>query len=203
MKSDFLQMKRHGILLMVVIAGTLAHGSTISGTVTNKTTNKPSAGDQIVLVDVSAGMSEAATATTDSSGVYSIQAPGQGPYLIRVDHQGGTYFIAAPQGGALADITVYDVAAKVDGVGIDADMLLIEAGGGTLRVKERYLVRNTSLPPRAQFSSNTFEIAIPEDAELDEASATRPGGLGTRTHPVALGQKGTLHFQCSHSTGSG
>jgi hypothetical protein len=73
-------------------------------------------------------------------------------------------------------------------------MLLIEAAGGILRVKERYLVRNTSLPPRAQFSSNTFEIEIPEDAEVDGASATRPGGLGTNTHPVALRQKGHYSF---------
>jgi hypothetical protein len=155
----------------------------------NKTTNKPSSGDSVALIDVQAGMSEAAGATTDASGQYSIVAPGVGSYLIRVNHQGGMYFIAAPQGGATGDVSVYDVAAKVDGVGIDADMLLVEAAGGMLRVKERYLVRNTSLPPRAQFSSNTFEIELPEGAELDGASATRPGGLGTNTHLVPLQQK--------------
>ena len=99
-------------------------------------------------------------ATTDGSGRYSIDAPGMGPYLIRVTHQGGSYFIAAPQGGAPGNVTVYDVAAKVDGVSIDADMFLLEAAGGMLRVHERFLVRNTSLPPRAQFSNNTFEIVF-------------------------------------------
>jgi hypothetical protein len=174
----------------MMMSGALLQAATITGTVTNKTYGKPSAGDSVVLVDVQAGMSEAATATTDSKGHYSLDSPGGGAFLIRVNHQGGTYFIAAPQGGGSGDVNVYDVAAKVDGVGIDADMLLVEAGGGTLRVQQRYLVRNTSLPPKAQYSSNTFEIELPSDAELDGASATRPGGLATNTRLVPLGQKG-------------
>ena len=48
------------------------------------------------------GMSEAATATTNSAGRYSIAAPGTGP-TIGVNHQGGTYFIAAPQGDTPGD----------------------------------------------------------------------------------------------------
>jgi hypothetical protein len=177
-----------------MLGGAAVQAASIRGTVTNKTTNRPSAGDKVALVDVGAGMSEAANGTTNADGQYLLQAPGTGPYLIRVDHQDGTYFIAAPQGSAPADVTVYDVAAKVDGVGVDADMLLVEGARGTLRVKERYLVRNTSSPPRTQFSSNTFEIVIPEDAVLDEAAATRPGGLGTRTHLVPLAQKGHYTF---------
>jgi hypothetical protein len=190
MSARFFQIRCSAVLVIALLSGAAVQATPIRGTVTNKTTNRPSAGDRVVLVDVGAGMSEADVGTTNADGQYSLQAPGAGPYLIRVDHQGGTYFIAAPQGSASADVTVYDVATKVDGVAIDADMLLVEGAGGTLRVRERYLVRNTSLPPRAQFSSDTFEIVIPEDAVLDEAAATRPGGLGTRTHPVALSQKG-------------
>jgi hypothetical protein len=180
-------------LSLIALSGA-AHCATLTGTVTNKTTNKPSSGDTIALIDVGAGMSEAASATTSAAGEYSIDAPGMGPYLLRVNHQGGTYFIAAPQGGASGDITVYDVAAKVDGVSIDANMFLVEAAGGMLRIHERYLVRNTSLPPRAQFSDNTFEIVIPEGAEIDSASATRPGGLPTNTRLAPLSQKGHYSF---------
>ncbi len=168
--------------------------ATFTGVVTNKTNNKPSPGDTVTLVDVQAGMADVGSATTDASGHYSITGPGMGPYLIRVSHQGAGYFIAAPQGGSSGDVSVYDVAAKVDGVGIDADMLLVESGGGVLRVQERFLVRNTSLPPRAQFSEKTFEIAIPADAELDGASATRPGGLGTTTRIIPLKEKGHYTF---------
>jgi hypothetical protein len=166
--------------------------ASITGTVTNKTNGKPSAGDTVVLVDVQAGMADTATTTTDAHGRYSLESPGPGAYLVRVNHQGGTYFIAAPQSGGSGDVNVYDVAPKLDGVAIDADMILPEAAGGMVRVQERYLVRNTSLPPRAQFSSNTFEFVLPAGAVLDGASATRPGGLATNTRPVPLSQKN--HF---------
>jgi len=180
--------------LLFFSSGVAASAASITGTVTDKTTNRPSAGDTVVLVDVQAGMNEAATATTDSSGQYSFDAPGMGPYLIRVTHQGASYFIAAPQGGAPGNVTVYDVAAKVDGVAIDADMYLIEAAGGMMRVHERFLVRNTSLPPKTQFSDNTFEVVLPDDAEIDSASATRPGGLGTNTRLTPLSEKGHYTF---------
>jgi len=176
------------VIFGLLLAGVSVHAATITGTVTNKTNEKPSAGDSVVLVDVQAGMADAASATTDAHGHYSLQTPGNGTYLIRVNHQGGTYFIAAPQSGP-GDVTVYDVAAKVDGVTLDADMILAEAAGGMVRVQEHFLVRNTSLPPKAQFSSNTFEFVLPEGAVLDGASATRPGGMATNTRPIPLGQK--------------
>jgi hypothetical protein len=177
-------------VVSLLLSGSMAHAASISGTVINKTNGKPSPGDSVVLIDVQAGMAEAASTTTDAQGHYVLDSPGGGAYLVRVNHQGGTYFIAAPQGGTSGDVTVYDVAARVDGVGIDADMILPEAAGGMVRVQERFLVRNTSLPPRAQFSSNTFEFVLPADAVLDGASATRPGGLATNTRPVPLPQKG-------------
>ena len=174
-----------------------AEAASVTGTVNNKTTGKPSPGDDVVLVDVQAGMNEAATAKTDSKGQYSLQLPAggnAGAYLIRVTHQGASYFIAAPQSGTGGDVNVYDVAAKVEGVAIDADMLLFEGSAGELRVSERYLVRNASSPPKAQFSEKTFEIALPADAQLDSASATRPGGLGTTTRLIPLPQKGHYSF---------
>jgi len=184
------RMFPHFLVFGLFLSAALAQAASVTGTVTNKTTGKPSAGDTVTLVDVQAGMADAATSTTDAHGHYSLESPGGGAFLIRATHQGGTYFIAAPQGGSQGDITVYDVAAKVEGVSIDADMILAEAAGGMVRVQERYLVRNTSLPPRAQLSSNTFEFVLPAGALLDGASATRPGGLPTNTRPTPLGQKG-------------
>jgi hypothetical protein len=181
-------------LSSLLVSGLIAEAATVTGTVTNKTTGKPSQGDTVVLVDVQAGMAEAARATTDAHGHYSLQSATAGAALVRVDHQGASYFIAAPQAGGAGDVTVYDVAPKVDGVGIDADMLLAEAAGGMIRVQERYLVRNTSLPPRSQFSANTFEFVLPANAVLDGAAVTRPGGLATNTRPVPLSQSGHFTF---------
>ena len=182
---------------MLMFGAAASSAASVTGTVNNKTTGKPSSGDDVVLVDVQAGMNEAATAKTDSKGQYSLQLPAGangGAYLIRVTHQGASYFIASPQSGTGGDVNVYDVAAKVDGVAIDADMLLLEGSAGELRVSERYLVRNASNPPKAQFGEKTFEIALPADAQLDSASATRPGGLGTTTRLIPLPQKGHYSF---------
>ncbi len=100
-----------------------AQAVTITGTVTDKTTNTPAAGDKVELVDVQAGMAVVATATTNSKGHYSIEKTGSGPALVRVTHQGGQYFIAAPEGGEPGDIPVYDVAAHVEGLSIEADVI--------------------------------------------------------------------------------
>jgi Carboxypeptidase regulatory-like domain len=178
----------------ILFATSLAQAATVTGTVTNKTTGKPVAGDSVVMLDVQAGMSEVAHAITDAQGRYSLNAPGNGPYLIRVTHQGAGYFIAAPQGGAPGDIPVYDVAAKVDGVSIEADVYEIESDNGQLRVTERYFVHNTSSPPRTQWSPRSFEITLPTEATIAGTAAQRPTGLPTSVKLDPTGTKGHYAF---------
>ena len=182
------------LALSLLLTGALAQAATVTGTVTNKTSGKPSAGDTVELVDVQAGMKTAAHATTDSKGHYSLNEPGSGPYLIRALHQGAGYFIAAPQGAGSGDITVYDSAAKVDGGSIEDDVLQIESENGQLDVAEQFVVHNTSSPRVTQFSSNTFEFVLPTGAVLDGAEATRPSGLPTNAIPISLAQKGHYTF---------
>jgi hypothetical protein len=178
----------------LLFSAAMAQAATVSGTVTNKTTGKPAIGDTVVLVDVQAGMGEVAHATTDAKGHYSLNEPGSGPYLIRVTHQGAGYFIAAPQGGAPGDIPVYDVAAKAQGVFIEADVIEVESDNGQLRVDERYFVHNTSSPPITQWSKKSFEIVLPEDAVLNQVSAQRPSGLPTSIKMDPNGPKGHYSF---------
>ena len=162
---------------------------------TDKTTGKPAAGDTVVLVNPMAGMSEEAQATTDGRGHFSLQKKGDGPALLRATHQGADYFIAAPQGAGPADIPVYDVAAKVDGVGIDEDVIgIVETTGGQLRVVERYAVHNSSAPPRTQWTARSFEIVLPEGAVVDGVSGQRPGGLPTTVKLDPDGAKGHYSF---------
>ncbi|MGD0293628.1 MAG: carboxypeptidase-like regulatory domain-containing protein [Terracidiphilus sp.] len=183
------------IALSLLLAGAWAQAAPITGTVTNKTTGKPAAGDAVVLVDVQASMSEVARTTTDSGGHYKLTKPGQSSYLVRATHQGATYFIGAPEGGAAGDISVYDVAAKVDGVIIDEDVVgIVETVNGQLRVVERYVVHNSSMPPRTQWSPRSFEIVLPEEAAVDGASAQRPGGLPTSLKLDPAGAKGHYSF---------
>ncbi len=178
----------------LIFSGALAQAATITGTVTNKTTGKPAAGDAVVLLDVQAGMAQVAHATTNAQGHYSIDEPGPGPYLVRVTHQGAGYFIAAPQGGGNGDIPVYDVAAKVKGVYIEADVIEVEADNGQLKVDERYFVHNLSSPPVTQWSPRSFEIVLPTEAQVNGAAAQRPSGLPTAVNLEPLSQKGHYAF---------
>jgi hypothetical protein len=180
--------------LSLLATAALAQASTVTGTVTDKTSNKPAAGDAVVLVDVQASMNEVAKTTTSATGRYSLNAPGSSSYLVRVTHQGTTYFIAAPQEGSQGDITVYDAAAQVDGVAISADVMECETDNGRLYVNERYFIHNTSSPPRTQNSTHGFEIVLPADAVLESSAASRPGGLATNIQLQPTGQKGHYAF---------
>jgi hypothetical protein len=182
------------VFLSLLLAATLTEAASVTGTVTNKTTGKPAAGDAIVLVDVQASMNEAARATTDARGHYSLTKPGNGPYLVRVTHQGAPYFIAAPDGSGPGDIAVYDVAAKVTGVYAEADVLEIESSNGQLHVTERYYVHNTGTPPTTQWSARSFEIVLPPEAVVEGVEAQRPAGLPTSLKLDADGPKGHYAF---------
>jgi hypothetical protein len=191
---DMTQIAFRSVALSLLLTGAVAQAQ-ITGTVTDKTTGKPAAGDTVVLVDVQAGMGEAAKTTTDSGGHYKLTKPGHSNYLVRVTHQGATYFIGAPVGNVAGDIAVYDVAAKVEGVIIDEDVVgIVESANGQLRVVERYAVHNSSMPPRTQWSPRSFEIVLPDEAEVDGASAQRPGGLPTSLKLDPDGPKGHYAF---------
>ena len=184
------------LALNFLFAGALAQAATVAGTVTDKTTGKAAVGDAVVLLEPMSGMSEVGRATTDASGHYSLNLPGNLPYLVRVTHQGADYFIAAPQGGGNGDIPVYDVAAKVNGITVGEHVIGIESDNGQLRVVERYDVHNASSPPTTQWSRKSFELILPDDASAVEASAQRPGtgSLPTSIQLDPAGAKGHYSF---------
>ena len=109
------------LLLCMLLLTSFAAAQNITGTVTNGTTGKPSAGDEVTLLSLSQGMQEVGNTKSDAQGRFSLPAPAGdgGPHMVRVTHEGVNYF---PQGGPLmpgtttAQLTVYDSAKKVDGL---------------------------------------------------------------------------------------
>jgi len=176
--------------------GAFAQAAQVTGNVNNKTTGKPAAGDTVVLVEPQAGMAEVAHAIVDAKGHYALTRPSNNPELVKVTHQGADFFVEAPPSGPAANISVYDVAAKVDGVSIEADVLEIESDNGQLRIIERYFVHNTSMPPRTQWSARSFEIVLPDEAVVASAEAQRPsvGSLPTTLKLQPDGPKGHYAF---------
>jgi hypothetical protein len=187
---------RRGILLAVLafIATIVAHAASISGTVTNKTTNKPAADDDVVLIAFGQGMQEAARTKADAGGHFTLDIPDNGMHLVRVDHQKATYFEPVPPGTKTVNVTVYDVAPKVEGVSTEADVMRIETTPQGLHVVQNYFVKNESNPPRTQFSKQAYEIYLPPDAKIEASAAMGPGGMPVSSSPVPLEDKGHYAF---------
>ena len=146
----------------------------VSGTVTNLTRHKVSEGDSVTLIDIGNNLKEIGKTVTDAQGRFTFGVLPKTPYLVRVEHQSSPYFKNFPANTTEANVNIYDVAAKVEGVLTEADVLRIESEKGQLKVTENYFVKNVSSPPRTQLSEHTYEVVLPPDAALDGAAAVGP-----------------------------
>ncbi len=178
----------------MLAAGSFAYAGTIHGTVTNMTSNKPAVGDKVSLLSLSAALDEVGTTKTDAQGRFTLTTPTEAPYLIKVEHDKGSYFKNVPPGTTQAEITVYDVAPKVDGVSTEADVMRVEAENGQLKVTENYFVKNVSSPPRTQSSEHTYEVVLPPDATLEGAATVGPSNMPLAATPDPVSPKGHYAF---------
>ncbi len=169
--------------------------ATISGTVTDRTTNKPAAGDTAILLDLQQAMTESARTTIDAKGHYSFNVPDNaGMHLVQVEHQKASYYGPVPPNTSVVNVDVFDVAPKVDGLHLYADVSRMETDQQGLSVTESYFIRNESKPPKTQLSPHSFEFYLPPDAVLEGATATGPGGMAVSAAPVPMGEKGHYSF---------
>jgi hypothetical protein len=168
----------------------------ITGVVTNGTTNKPSAGDTVTLIQLAQGMQEAAHTTTDSHGRYKLDVPDEGLHLIRVTHDKANYFKPAPPGTDTVDIDVFNAAPHVKGVSTEAVVMRVQtdASGKSLTVIENIFVKNDSKPPMTQFSADPFDFYLPDGAVISGSAALAPGGMPVQATPVPLSDKGHFTF---------
>lgn len=181
--------------LVCVLASAGAFAAQITGTVSNGTTNKPSAGDQVTLLSLSNGMEEKGHTRTDSKGHYTLNVPDEdASHLVRVTRQGVNYFTSAAPGITTADVTVYDAATQLDGVGTDARVFHLQASGGSLQMDETFLINNQSQPPRTRIGNQTFAVTLPDGAEMGEASLTGPSGMPLTVASVPSGAKNVYAY---------
>jgi hypothetical protein len=181
------------VCILLFVASAFA--ATVTGTITNRTTGKPSAGDTIAVINTAQGMDELSKVTSDAQGHFTATAPDGGQILLHVTHKGAEYFKTVPPGNAPVDIDVYDSAAKVEGITGEALVLRAETDstGKMLTVAENFFIQNTSAPPRTQFGANTFEFYLPKGAVISQTLANAPGGLPT-TADVKTIDAATGHY---------
>ena len=175
-----------------------ALADSITGVVTNKTTNRPAAGDDVVLIRLAQGMQEAARTKTDAKGRFTLEVPANdtGMHLVRVTHDKANYFSPAPPGTPSVDVEVFNAAVKVKGVSSEADVMRLQTdeSGKSLRVIENFFVKNESSPPLTQFSDRPFEFYLPDGAAVEGSAAMAPGGMPVQASPVPLGEPNHYAF---------
>lgn len=181
-------------LLLTIFAGTLASAQTLTGTVKNSTTGKPSAGDDVVLLSLGQGMEEAGRTKSDARGNFSFKLDNaQGPHLVRAIHEGVTYHRMAPPGTTSVEVEVYDVGKKVEGIAVVADIMRVQVEQGQLEVMRAFAVENTSKPPRTQMNERNLEFNVPEGARIVEGSAMTANGQPVNSAPVPEDDKKTRY----------
>lgn len=168
-----------------------AHAQSLSGTVTNSTTNHPAAGDEVILINLANGMDVAGSTKADSAGKFSFKLDASngagGPHLIRAIHQGVTYHQIAPPGTNNVEVKVYDVAKKVDGLSLTADVLRMQADSTNLQGIRLFAVNNiTSL---TQMNDHNFEFYLPAGAKVEQVQAKAPNGQPISAEAVPQPEK--------------
>src|SRR5260370_40281707 len=143
------------------------------------------------------GMEESGRAKTDAAGQFSFRLDDpQSPHLVRAIHQGVTYHRVALPGTTSVAIEVSDVATRVDGIRVVADIMRIQPAQGHILVTRDFGVRNTSNPPRTQMNERNLEFYVPDGAHIigDSATATSENGNPLKSAPVPEREKNRYSF---------
>ena len=198
MTSFAFDLRRVALVAAMAAFSSFAFADSITGIVTNKTTNRPAAGDDVVLIRLAQGMQEATRTKTDAKGHFTLELPAgdNGMHLVRVTHDKANYFRPAPPGTQSVEVTVFNAGAKVKGVSSEADVMHMEtdASGKSLHVVENFFVKNDSNPPMTQFSDRPFEFYLPEGAVVEGSAALAPDGMPVKASPVPLGDPNHYAF---------
>src|SRR5690348_4252725 len=176
-----------GGILVAVFALSAAQAATLKGNVKNATTGRPAAGDDVILLELSQTMNEAARTKADPAGNYSFNTAADKMYVVRVMHQNVPYHQPVPPGTTTADVSVYDAAEKVDHVEPTIQIVRMQANKTTLSVSEDFVVSNTSTPPRTQSEAKSFRFELPAGAKLQDTVAVSSGGMPVRSTPQSDG----------------
>ena len=183
------------IAILAILLCTSAWAQTLTGTVTNGTTSKPAAGDEVILIKLASGMDEVGHTKADAQGKFSFKVDDNtSPHLIRAIHQDVTYHRMAPPGTTSADLQVFDVAKKLEGISVTADVMRIQTEDNQLETIRLFAVNNTSNPPKTQMNDHNFEFYLPEGAKIVQSMARTANGQPINSEPIPQKEKNRYAF---------
>jgi hypothetical protein len=166
----------------------------LTGVATNGTTNKPAAGDSVVLLKPGQNMEEVARTKIDSRGQFSLTIPEDGMpiHAIRVNHQGVDFVKPVRSGETSVQITVYDAEPIVDSIRVVNQSEVFQTEGSTLHGVELFVIENKSVPPKAQPS---FQFYLPDGAAMEDGQALSGELMPVRRAPVPMDEKNKYEFR--------
>ena len=102
----------------------------------------------------------------------------------------------APPGTSSVEVQVYDVAKKIDGLSMTADVMRFQAENGQLQGTRLFAVSNSSSPPKTQMNDHNFEFYLPAGAKIEQAQAKAPNGqpISAETTPQAEKNRYAIMF---------
>ena len=121
-----------GLASFLCIPALSAQAGTVTGTVTNGTTNKPAAGVQMILIQLQGGMQPVDNTKTDANGHYQFTNAGLGgqmPMLIRAVYHDVFYHQPVAPGKTTADVTVYEPTSKPGSVSVTTHVVILQPNG--------------------------------------------------------------------------
>ena len=174
----------------------------ITGRVLNGTTHQPVANQLVQLLVPRGGMQQVATATTDASGGFSLDAQGSAGApiaMVQAVYRDVNYRVRATPGES-TELTVYENTHTAPALRIPSARILVQAEGQRVRVQELFSVENASEPPRTYINSDgTFLFHLGQGAENPQASIIGemnmpiPQGILDGTSPGELAINYSLH----------
>jgi len=181
--------------VVLILPAMTAAAAEVSGKVINKTVERPAAGDEVLLMDVSADMKVAGRTRTDSSGNFHFVVSREGiPWLITVTHAGVRYEAAVPAGERSTEIGIFDKTDSTAEVKSSIQLLQIESDAGYLRATEMFTVINSSSPPRTVQKEELFLIPLPAGAALLSSLAEGPGHSVVKSIAVVPPKENRCYF---------
>ena len=157
-----------------------AAAGTVSGIVSNGTTNKPVRGIEVILLQLQGGMQPVATTKTDAAGHFSItsDALGSGPMLLRVPYKGVLYHQPITPGTTTANVTIYEPTTDTHSFTVATRAIVLQPKGSDLLIGEEYRIENQTHPPVAYYlKDGTFKFQLPDGGQLSQVSAWGATGM--------------------------
>jgi hypothetical protein len=195
MPRRMIQFAKQLVLMGALASHVFAFAGSISGAVVNKTKGKPSAGDQVALIDVSAGTREVARTKSDALGHFRFNASQQSTsHLIRVIHGGVRYDSVVLSKDEPVEVIVFDSTRAIANLKTNVQAMRIQTGSGYLRITEILTLVNNSSPPRTVHKRGLFWLAFPQGANLLSSAAQAPQQEAVESIAIPAPSEGRCYF---------